>query len=247
MPNKNNPKNFKQGHRERLRKRYLENGIDSLAEHEILEFILFYSIPRIDTKPIAYRLIDEFGSLEGVLSAPYEALTAFGLTSVCAAYIKLFSNVPSWINRNNIIGKMVSGYNEIGNAFLSEFGDDKTEKVVMMMLDSKNRVISMKTVCYGSFTGTKIETHILGQSAILKGAAKVAIAHNHPGGGKEISLNDHMTTGTLENLFSMLDVEVIEHYIISDGSFYGIYKHKEQVSKTGELIYFKNHVYHTET
>ena len=247
MSGNDNLKNFRQGHRERLRKRFLENSIDALAEHEILEMILFYSIPRVDTKPIAYKLIEEFGSLEAVLSAPYESLTAYGLTSACAAYLKLFNNVPSWISRNNIVGKTVSGYNEIGNIFLQELKGDKTERVVMLMLDCKNRVICLKTVCTGSFTGTKIETHILGQSAILKGASKVAIAHNHPGGKKELSLSDHMTTGTLENLFSMLDVEFLEHYIVTDDSFYGIYNHKEHLDKTGEAIYLKNHGYHTDT
>ena len=77
-------KKYHIGHRKRLRNRYIENGIDALAEHEILELLLFYAMPRIDTKPMAHRLIDEYGSLESVLNASFDSLKKHGFTDTAA-------------------------------------------------------------------------------------------------------------------------------------------------------------------
>ncbi|MBE6681617.1 MAG: hypothetical protein E7600_04990 [Ruminococcaceae bacterium] len=246
MEEKNTVKNHKHGHRERLRRRYLENGIDALAEHEILEFILFYGIPRVDTKPIAYRLIDEFGSLKAVLSAPYEALVSAGLTSACASYIKLFDAVPLWVERNGIVGKKLTGYSELGNFFHKELCNEKTEKVLMLMLDSKNRVIGLRKVADGSFSEVSANTRFIADECIKHKAAKVVLAHNHPGGSAELSVKDHMANSTLDNLFNMLGVTLIEHYIITENAFFGINKYREDDKTSGDAVYLANHGYHTE-
>lgn len=246
MKVKDTTKNYKTGHRERLRNRFNESGIDSLAEHEILELILFYGIPRVDTKPIAYKLIDIFGSLKAVLSAPHEALVAAGLTNACASYINFFSSVPSWIERNGIIGKEMTDYSELGNFFYNELRYEKTEKVLMLMLDSKNRVIALTKVCDGSFSDVSVNTRFIAEECLKHTAANVILAHNHPGGGIELSVKDHMANSTLENLFSMLDITLVEHYVITEDAYFGINKYKRDFQMSGDSAYLANHGYHTE-
>lgn len=246
MEDKNTNKDFRHGHRERLRRRYIENGIDALAEHEVLEFILFYGMPRVDTKPMAYKLIDTFGSLKAVLSAPYEALVSAGLTSACASYLKLISNIPSWIERNGIVGEELKGYHQLGNFFYKELRDEKTEKVLMLMLDSKHRIIGLRTVAEGSFSEVSANTRYIADECMKHKAANVVLAHNHPAGGLDLSVKDHMANNTLENLFNMLGITLVEHYIITENAFFGINKYREDSKTSGDAVYLANHGYHTE-
>lgn len=242
----NKDKNFHTGHRDRLRKRYLESGVDALAEHEILELILFYSIPRVDTKPIAHRLIDIYGSLGGVLSASHESLMANGLTSSCAAHLKIIYDTNSWISRKSVIGTKAVGYNEMGKIFVDELKNDKTERVVMLMLDSKDRIMGIETICEGSFTSAKVSTRYIAELCMLRRAAKVAFAHNHPSGNLDISINDHAANHTLMNLCSYLDVKMLEHYIVVDGDFIGMLKFRNESTAMENAVYLENHGHHTE-
>ena len=217
--------NHKLGHRSRLRDRYLENGIDALAEHEILEFLLFYAIPRTDTKPIAYRLIDEFGSLKGVLNAPYDSLISFGLTSACASYIRMLSDVPEWIFRHSIKGEKITGYNEIGNIFLTKLRNEPMEKVAVLILDAKDRIVDLRIISEGSFSDVTLDMRKIAEICLSSKAAKVYLAHNHPGEKFELSPSDYACHNSLTNLFSKLDIEYPEHYIISGDTFFGMNKH----------------------
>ena len=94
----NKDNNFHAGHRERLRTRYLENGISSMADHEILEFLLFHTIPRVDTKNKAYELIKHFGGLSNMLCASVDALMEAGLTRNSAAHIKFVADLNKLVN-----------------------------------------------------------------------------------------------------------------------------------------------------
>ena len=222
---------FYYGHRQRLRTRYLENGIDSLLEHEILEFILFHSVPRVDTKPLAHKLIDDYGSLKNVLGASYESLKSSGLSDTSAALIRLFKDVNKWIFRNDVVGKKMNNYNETGLLMVNELDDSGCEKVVALLLDSKDEVIELKTVCEGSFRSTKVNVRNLVQSCLDRNAAKVIIAHNHPSGDIRPSAEDHVTTASIESYLSGVDIELVEHYIVADGTYFGIKRNSEEARR----------------
>lgn len=242
----NKDKNYHTGHRDRLRKRYLENGVDALAEHEILELILFYSIPRVDTKPIAHRLIDIYGSLGAVLGASHESLVANGLTSSCAAHLKIINDAFSWISHKSIISTKAIGYNEMGKIFADELKNDKTERVVMLMLDSKDRIMGLETVCEGSFTSARFNTRHIAELCMLRQAAKIAFAHNHPAGNLDISMNDHAANHTIMNLCSYLDVQMLEHYIVVGDQYIGMLRFRNESNEMEGAVYLKNHGNHTE-
>lgn len=228
--NKEN-KPYYYGHRQRLRERYLEGGIDALLEHEILELLLFYSIPRIDTKPIAHRLIDTYGSLKNVLGASSESLKANGLSESSIVNIKLFNDMNRWLRRNGVVGKKFNDYNEIGLLMVNELDDSGSEKLVVLMLNGKDEVIELKTICEGSFRSTAINMKSLVKSCLDRDAEKVIIAHNHPSGDIRPSAEDHVTTASVENYLSGVGIKLIEHYIIADGTYFGIKRNGEEARR----------------
>ncbi len=236
----NKDKPFYYGHRQRLRKRFCENGIDSLLEHEILEFILFHTIPRVDTKPLAHKLIDIYGSLKNVLDASFESLLSNGLSETSAAHIKLYTELYGWLRRNNAVGKQMTDYNEIGHLLTAELDGVPSEKLLALLLDGKNNVISLQTVCEGSFRSAKINMRKLVQTCLDRGAARVVLAHNHPSGDIRPSAEDHVTTASIENYLSEVQVELVEHYIVADGTFLGIKRNSEEMRKGMETVYKRN-------
>lgn len=246
MTDNKKEKPFYHGHRQRLRQRYFDGGIDALLEHEILELLLFYSIPRVDTKPIAHRLIDAYGSLKNVLSASPESLKANGLSESSVVSIKLFNDTNAWIRRNGVVGKKLSDYNEIGLLMVNELDGSSTERLVVLMLDGKDEVIELKTVCEGSFRSTKVNMRNLVQSCLDRKAVKAVIAHNHPSGDIRPSAEDHVTTAAIENYLSGVDIELVEHYIIADGTYFGIKRNSEEARRGIEEQYRHRFVFEDE-
>ena len=218
-------KKYHIGHRKRLRNRYIENGIDALAEHEILELLLFYAMPRIDTKPMAHRLIDEYGSLESVLNASFDSLKKHGFTDTAAVLVKLHYDIESWMEKNKIAGKTVDDYNKAGHLAVQEFDGAATEKLIMLMLDSGDKVLGISTVCEGGFSNTAVNMRSIVEVCFEKKAAKVILAHNHPSGDIRPSAEDYVTTSAIENLLSGVGIELAEHYVVADGTFFGIKHH----------------------
>lgn len=221
----NDENKYHTGHRQRLRQRYMDNGIGSLAEHEILELLLFYAVPRVDTKPLAHRLIDEFGSLENVLNASFESLKKHGLSDIGATFIRLHSDIEDWMSKNAGKRAKLDDYNDAGYFIVREFDGIEAEKLVMLMLDSKNNVLGIKTVCDGGFMSTRINMRNIVEPCLEKKAAKVILAHNHPSGDIRPSADDYVATSAVENYLSGVGIELAEHFVVADGTFFGIKKH----------------------
>lgn len=238
--NKNTDKPFYHGHRQRLRTRYIEKGIDSLLEHEILEFILFHSVPRVDTKPMAHKLLDAYGSLKNVLDASFESLKENGLSEISAAHITLFKDIHGWLGRNKIAGLELSDYNEMGRLVASELDGASSEKVVALLLDGKNNVIKLVTVCEGSFRSARVNMRKLVKECLDRKAVKVVLAHNHPSGNIRPSADDYVTTTSVENHLEGIDVELMEHFIVADGTFLGLKQNMSRARDAAELEYKKN-------
>ena len=235
----NKDKKFHEGHRSRLRSRYIDNGIDALAEHEILELILFHSIPRVDTKPLAHELIDSYGSLSNVFEASFDSLKASGLSDISAAHIKLISDVHIWIRNRGILGKRITDYDELGRIFVSELDGVENERLIALMFNVKNEIVGLKTINEGNLKCTEINLRDLVEACIGRKVVKLVIAHNHPSGNLKPSPEDYSATATIGNVLTALGIELAEHYIVADGTFLGIKKHCED-SKRFEDKGYKN-------
>ena len=207
------------GHRDRLRTKYLENGVESLAPHEIIEMLLFNAVPYRNTNDIAKILLDRFGSLSGVLDAAPEQLMDAGLTRNQAAFLKLIPDVTRLylIDRNQRPDQIVTLESlpaEILNRFI---GQMDTEHVFLLLVDKKMKEIYSGMLTKGSFNASEISLRRIVDLALRHGAVGAVLAHNHPSGLAMPSSEDLAATERIRQSLRMIGVELIDHYIVADG------------------------------
>ena len=143
------------GHRKRMRKKFIENGIDIFEPHEILEMLLFYAVPMRNTSILAHQLIDHFGSFSSVLDAPLDALISFGLTEAQAAYLKLMPETARLYldDKHNNPNKIVTDEN-INEYMINKFIGRIDDNVVLLLLDAKNKELFCSVINKGSINAS---------------------------------------------------------------------------------------------
>lgn len=219
------------GHRVRLKRRFLKTGLDDFEPHNVLELLLFYSVPRKDTNPLAHRLIDYFGSLSAVFDAkPEELMQVEGVTENTAA---LLSMIPQ-ISRRYLEEKAdslnaVGGILDIGTYILPKFVGRNIETVMLLGLDNKNKVISCGIIAEGESSSAQISKRKVVEEAIRSKATRVVLAHNHPMGFAIPSVDDVYMTGEVYSLLKPIGIELMDHIIIAGDDF---------VSMAASGIYF---------
>ena len=141
-----------QGHRERVKQRFLKHNLDVFEEHQILELLLFYGLPRADTNPIAHELLDRFGTISGVCDAPIEELTRTkGITQNVAILLKLIPQLSRhYINTQTSDKERIYDTNSAMRIISPQFIGRKNEMVVLVLMDSKNRVLYCGVVTEGN-------------------------------------------------------------------------------------------------
>lgn len=211
-------------HRERLRNKYLDYGIDSLTQVEVLEMLLFYAIPRKDTKPYAHSLLNKFGSLANVFEATEKELEEAGATPSSAFLIKFFNDVERAISYSRERRPVLKTYEEMGKFVCGAFKGCATEQVYAMFMDSQNRVLHQCMLGSGSFEHSSIDMRKLIETCICKSASKVVMAHNHPAGSLEASTDDYLATSAVRDALRNIGVALEEHFIVSGKEFMGIKK-----------------------
>ncbi len=219
--------NIHKNHRQRLRERYAKNGLGAFAQHEILELLLFHSIPRADTNPTAHRLIQKYGSLREVLSMPVEELCKNeGVGKSSATFLNLIGNLSKYLSSPDSADKgaknNLSAYDAGGEFAARLLCEEKTECVIAILLDAGDNFICSQKIGEGSFTASGIDLRGLTRLCLLKDAAKVILAHNHPDGSLSPSLQDKSITVSAGSLLSQIGVLLKEHYIVAGNSFVGL-------------------------
>lgn len=208
------------GHRDRLRKKFLQTGFDGFEDHEILELMLFYVIPRKDTNPIAHTLLDTFGSISAVLDAPIDSLVQSGLTLNAAVYIKTlpqFSRIYLDDKHNNT-QKVVSGDN-IGETIVRKFIGRDYEAVVLLLMDAKYKEVFCGFISKGSVNSCEIFIRKIIELAVMYNARFAVIAHNHPSGIALPSNKDLETTKRIVKALKLIEVSLIDHIIVADNDY----------------------------
>lgn len=230
-PNDKNkkPTSIHTGHRDRVREKYVTNGLGSFADHEVLELLLFYANKRGDTNPTAHRLIERFGSLSAVFEASYDDLTAVdGIGDTAATLITM---VPQLFRRYTCDKadktRFITNIDE-AKAFLApRFFGLSTEKIGIICLDSQSRINNFTFVSEGSLKLAQIDTRKIAQLALRNNAASIIIAHNHPGGIASPSRNDVDATTLLINALSLINIRVADHIIVSDDDSFSMASHSK--------------------
>ncbi len=209
------------GHRDRMRKRFFANGLSGFADHEALELLLYYAIPRGDVNPLAHALMDRFGSLSGVLSAPMELLTQVdGVGERTAALLHLVLQITQKARLADLEQELALNTRERVGAYLLElFSRERNEAVYQICLDGKGKLLACRRLGEGSASAVNLDIRKVVQNAIVYAASSVILAHNHPSGVALPSQEDHAATLRVKAALEAIDVRLEDHIVVADHDF----------------------------
>lgn len=207
-----------EGHRERLRERFRKEGLANFQPHEVLEFLLTYSISRRDTNPIAHNLLDRFGSLEGVLEASEEELMEVdGVGERSATLIHLMPALSAYYlnDKNSRAHFICDSTSKMGQYLIPKYLGKAEECSYLLSLNNRKQLISCDLVGHGSVSSSPIYFRKVSQILLRHQATAAVISHNHPKGFALPSSEDIQVTRMLADFTRHLEVELLDHIIVS--------------------------------
>ena len=218
-----------QGHRERIKEKFLKNGIDGFAEYEILELLLTYCIPRKDTKPIAKELLNKFKSLDNVFKADFDKLSAIdGLGKNSIVFLKLIGDLPSIIYKDELKNKKlidketlkISNKDILLKYLRNKIGYEEIEKFYVLYLSSSNEVIEFEENSVGTLDRSSVYPREIYKKIINLNAKSVILAHNHPSDNITPSKCDIELTNEIAKGLKNFGALLIEHIIVTKNSYF---------------------------
>ena len=208
------------GHRERKRVQFRQHGLDGFADHEVLELLLYYAIPRRDTNETAHRLLQKFGTLQNVFNAPAEELSRVeGMGEGAALFLTLLPAVYRRTMRSTGPEKVLNSVEKCGRYFLSLLAQERQETLYQLCLDAKGKLLTCKKLSQGSADCTALSVRQVVENALLSGASAVVLAHNHPSGVALPSENDRAVTLWVRDALKTMDIRLLDHIIVADGDY----------------------------
>lgn len=209
------------GHRKRLKARFRQEGDKKLRDHELLELLLFYAIPRCDTNELAHTLIERFGSLGGVLSAPETALGAVpGVGANAALLLNVVSALRDRVNLQSETQDRQIRTSADAAAFLEpRYRNLDCECVYLLCLDGRSRVICCEELARGVATQVEISVRAVVEFALHNKAKGVILAHNHPDALPFPSREDEAVTLQILQALSTIGITLVDHIILSDTEY----------------------------
>jgi len=210
------------GHRERLRGRFEEGGLERFSDEEVVEFLLTLGTPRKDVKAAAREAIHRFGSLSQVLSAPREKLLEIkGIGPKNALYMRLVHQVAGRYLRDRAKQKPFFGSSKaVFDYLFHSMRDLKREVFKVLFLDRKNQLLADEDVFLGSLTGSAVYPREIMTLALEHKAAALVFVHNHPSGDPAPSPEDRRLTRDLLWAAKLLLIQILDHIIIGDNRYY---------------------------
>jgi DNA repair protein RadC len=205
------------GHRGRLLEKYAERGLSAFSNYEVLEFLLTFALPRIDTKPIAKDLLRKYGTVSAVINAPIDELCEIkGLGQRSAALLTLVKDVMAYCLKEGIIDKpIITRRSDVEDYLRSYLRERRDECVAALYLDNGNRVLGVETIAEGTVNRCVIFPRKVMEGAMKHSAASFILVHNHPGGTAAASEEDWKTTERIFNAGKQIDIPMLDHIIIS--------------------------------
>lgn len=210
------------GHRNRLRKRFMSGGAKSLLDYELLELLLFYSIPRKDVKKIAKELLDRFDTLSGVFSAsPSELSKIKGVSESTAILVSLVRELMICISEDKALrGDVLSSPELVAKFARAKIGHLKQEVLLSIFLNAKNRICGYETISEGTTDCAVVYPRKIVKLALEKNACGIIISHNHPSGECEPSSDDISLTRKVQEAAKAVDLKVLDHVIVGKSGYY---------------------------
>lgn len=207
------------GHRERVRQKFADCGELAFSDHELLEMLLFYSIPRQNTNDIAHRLIDRFGSLKGVTEARLEELiTVEGVGRNTAILIKTTFAINARTKKNTADKRThFKSINDIQKYLLGLFLNDSYESVYLLLLNHNFKYLGCKKLCEGDRDYSSVKMDEIVKAVINLNARYIVLAHNHPNGSTRPSREDIDVTLKVQDCLKHIRVSLVDHFIVANG------------------------------
>ena len=209
------------GHRERLKETYLENGLDRMNDIQALELLLFYAVARRDTNELAHALLARFGSLDAVFHASVEELREVpGVGSHTAILLTMIPQImkKSAVSRTGEIHQITNS-RDAGRYLIPRFLEEQDEVVLMLCLDNKRSILCCCEMGRGVVNTVNINIRRAVEKALRVKASSVILAHNHPGGLAIPSREDDLVTKNLYNALEIVGIHLEDHIIVADGDY----------------------------
>ena len=213
----------KTGHRERMKTKYSERGDSAFYDYQLLEMLLFYSIPNEDTELLAKSLLDKFGSLDLLLNEDIEQIAfSDGADKDDARLIKLVADIGRRAHSDIENLRSAKSIDDAADYFNRLLGSEPEENFAVMLLDSGNKVKYSGIISKGSVNTANVTMMKLTQLVLDNGAKALVIAHNHPNGIAKPSDTDKETTASIRDFMNRLGVALIDHIIIGADGIYSM-------------------------
>ena len=208
-------------HRQRVKKRFMGEGLDHFSELHALELLLFYGKPREDTNELAHDLLDHFGNLNQVLTAPPEQLMQ---VKGVGEHVAILLALVKGISQKYLIGHedrrgALKTLRDCGNYLMDWFLGRRDETVILLCLDAKRIPLACRIVSEGSVNTAEVSVRKVVEAALAVNATSVVLAHNHPSGLAIPSREDVMTTRQLASALGAMDIVLADHVVVADGDF----------------------------
>ncbi|HEX7389498.1 MAG TPA: DNA repair protein RadC [Acidiphilium sp.] len=209
------------GHRARLRTRLLKAGPESLADHEVLEMMLFLALPRRDTKPIARALVARFGSYAQAIAAPVSDLLAVeGMGEAGVAALKIVQAAALRLVRAEVIYRpILNHWDRLIEYLTAVLARERVEQARVLFLDNRNRLIADEVQSQGTVNHTPVYPRELVKRALDHHATAFILVHNHPSGDPTPSQADIAMTREIKQAASALSIVLHDHVIIGNGKW----------------------------
>lgn len=212
-----------EGHRKRLREKFIRSGVSGFYDYEIVELLLTLGTPRKNCKQQAKESIKKFKSLKGVLEAPMEKLQEIdGIGPHNAFGIKLFQEISERYLKERIIGKEIKlkSSKEVYDYLFQSMQKNKKEIFKVLFLNAKNRIINTEDLFEGTLNSSIVYPREIMKKAINYNAVNLIFVHNHPSGNPEPSQSDKDITKNLVNAGKVMQIKILDHIIIGDNRYF---------------------------
>ncbi|MBR5270454.1 MAG: DNA repair protein RadC [Anaerotignum sp.] len=215
-----------EGHRDRMRNRYLQEGADGMASHEILEILLYGTIPRGDTNEIAHHLLDEFGSISNLIEAdPHEIAKTAGVGVKSAVFLSLLHELVLRYEREKLEQKpALTSIPRSVDYCKALLAFRPRECFYAICLDSRRKIIHTSKISEGTVNDAAVSPRLVVEKALRYKATGILLCHNHPSGNVKPSYEDIILTNQLKNMLEPLGVQVVDHIIIGENQYFSFFE-----------------------
>jgi DNA repair protein RadC len=206
----------------RLRRRFVSAAPGSFEDHELVELLLFYCIPRKDTNPTAHKLLSEFGGIDRLFEANEAELRTRGkMNEAGSILVKLVPEIAKRIDAAKKQSKRIdfADANKAGEYAVTLFRYENRELFYALYLNARSSLIARELISHGTVDGVLVDPRKIAESAIRQNASRVIIAHNHPGGLLAASEEDIFITMKIREVLKCLDIELTDHIIECESEY----------------------------